>query len=162
MTRIQICHESSLPGLHGSFWTLFSLERLVRHHCLQENTLNASLLRKESLLDGFLCSKLCRKRPIEMCSFCFLTLMELIPIPNCSILYSYSNEMITRQNSWHWQFNHQIRLICCFYYYIYTHRYCNCHSSWRGWLAGWQLMSVATCNTQHVQHYFHHRRKGDL
>ena len=32
-------------------------------------------------------------RAVEMCSFCYLTSMELILITNCSLLYLHSNDM---------------------------------------------------------------------
>ena len=57
-----------------------------------------SLLRKESLLDGFLCCKFCCRHwhDVEMSSFCLLTSMGLILISNCSLLHLHSNDM----NSW--------------------------------------------------------------
>ena len=34
LTHMQLRHEVSLPGLHGSFWKLFCSGRLDRHQCL--------------------------------------------------------------------------------------------------------------------------------
>ena len=34
-----------------------------------------------------------------MCSFCLLTSMEQIPIPNCSLLYLHSNDMNNLKSS---------------------------------------------------------------
>ena len=54
-----------------------------------------SLLKKEVLLDGFLCWKFCcrHKSNVVMHSSCLLTSMELILIPSCSLLYLHFNDM---------------------------------------------------------------------
>ena len=54
------------------------------------------LLRKELLLDGFpSVSFVVDMHNVEMCSFCLLASMEQILIPNCSLLYLHSSDMIS-------------------------------------------------------------------
>ena len=62
------------------------------------------LLRKESLLDGYLC-----------CKFCLVSSMELILILDCSILYLQSNDMNSLKN----QFTQTI----CGFLYHFMYRY---------------------------------------
>ena len=84
-------HKRSLPGHYCCFGKPSFRGKLHKHLCLSGIP---SLLRKESLLDAFLyCKYCCRHEWCTMHNFCLLTSMELILIANCSLLYSYSNNL---------------------------------------------------------------------
>ena len=55
-----------------------------------------SLLIMESLLDGILFCKFCCTYEATMHSFCLLTSMALIPIPNCSLLHCNNMNSLKR------------------------------------------------------------------
>ena len=93
LTRTQL-HQSVTPGLHSSSGSSSDEECWTATNASWKTLRILLLLRKKSHQDGFLCSNpCCRHRAVKICRFYLLTSMELIPIPNCSILYFHSNNI---------------------------------------------------------------------
>ena len=71
----------------------FFRQKLTSIYAYLELLRFSSLLRRESLLDVFLCCNICsRHEQLVMPSFCLLTSMELILRPYCCLVCLHSND----------------------------------------------------------------------